>query len=61
MVKGPKRVYSSKNKEPDISVGRKKSLESEIQTFLYYPIILTRDRLDIKKTNISLIYLNTNI
>lgn len=61
MVKGPKRVHSSKNKEPDIYVGRKKSLEAEIRSFVYYPIILTRDRLDIKTTKISLIYLKTNI
>lgn len=49
IVKGLKRVYSSKNNEPDISVGREKSLEVELGEFLYFPIISTTDGLDLRK------------
>lgn len=37
VVKGHKRVYSSKNNEPDISVGREKSLEVEFECSYIFP------------------------
>lgn len=37
IVKGPKRVYSSKNNEPDISVGREKSLKVEFECSYIFP------------------------